>query len=184
MLLQRVSEGDEEWETDSDSTTYEPVDGEDLYEEAGFSDPEDSKRGNKKKDKVKDTGSLGLKLSAQASSVLNRIGNRLGKIGKSRDGGADSDADATDEAFVDDVERSAGLSRSGSERSSGRRRHRDTGNDLVGWWSGVGWGGVVWLSRSGSERSSGRRRHRDTGNDLVGWWGGVGWCGVAVTQRQ
>ena len=52
------------------------------------------------------------------------------------------------------------LSRSGSERSSGRRRHRDTGKSGGVWYGGVvWWGGVVWYG-------------------LVGWCGGVAWGGV------
>ncbi|XP_041378326.1 serine-rich adhesin for platelets-like isoform X2 [Gigantopelta aegis] len=128
------SEGDEDWETDSNSTTYEPVDDENLYEEAGFSDEEKEKK--KKKKKAKDGSSIGLKLSAQATSVLNRIGNRLVKIGKNKgDGGGsagtDSDADTVDEAFVDDMDKPSSLSRSGSERSSGRRKQKDTSETTV-----------------------------------------------------
>ncbi|KAK6176851.1 hypothetical protein SNE40_015072 [Patella caerulea] len=115
---------EEDWETDSNSTTYEPVDDENLYEEAGFESDSDSKS-HKKKTKDKDGKTFGEKISSQASNVLNKFT----KFGKNRSKGTDSgvsatdsDADVVEESSVsDEIGKSCSLSRSSSERSSGKR---------------------------------------------------------------
>ncbi|XP_046360109.2 uncharacterized protein LOC124137724 isoform X2 [Haliotis rufescens] len=129
-----VGSEEEDWETDSNSTTYEPIPGESLYEEADFLTEEKDSR--KKRDgpsqSLGDKIKAKVNISAQATSVLNKIGNKFGKIGKTKGSeppsistGTDSDMEAVDEALGDELEKVSSLSRSSSERSSGKRQKKE-----------------------------------------------------------
>lgn len=127
-----ISSGEDEWDSDhSGSTNYEPVDDDNLYEDPDTLDAIDG--GKKKKKEDKDgTKSLGNKLKKNVDKATNYLNKKFNKKKGTKDGtavgsgggaGTDSEGDLIDD---DEVAEISSLSRTSSERSSGRlARSRD-----------------------------------------------------------
>ncbi|XP_070207238.1 uncharacterized protein [Littorina saxatilis] len=120
-----ISSGeDAESSTDSSGTDYEPVEGDNLYEDP---DTLDALNGKKKKleEKVDSSKSLGNKLKKNYGKATNYLNKKFNQKKKSKEGsvnisgtGTDSDGDMLeDDDAASDI---SPLSRTSSERSSGR----------------------------------------------------------------
>ncbi|KAK7473326.1 hypothetical protein BaRGS_00035458 [Batillaria attramentaria] len=122
-----ISSGEEEWDSDhSGSTNYEPVEDDNLYEDPDALEAIDREKKKKDKDDKEGTKSLGNKLKKNVDKATNYLNKKFNKKKTPKDGsgvaptagtGTDSEGDVLDDDDIADV---SSLSRTSSERSSGR----------------------------------------------------------------